>query len=116
MPPLVTIAETPTFSHRASSILTEEVIDELKDHLARNPEAGAIVRDSGGVRKLRWAASGRGKRGGARVIYYYHSLAVPLLLIAVFAKDQKSDLDAKELKAAQKMAESMAKEARKRKE
>lgn len=68
------------------------------------------------MRKLRWAASGRGKRGGARVIYYYHSLEIPLLLIAIFTKNQKSDLDAKELKAAQLQAEAVAKEARKRKE
>jgi hypothetical protein len=116
MPPLVTIAETPAFSQRASSILAEEEIDELTEYLGRNPEAGVIIPKSGGIRKLRWAASGRGKSGGARVIYYYHNVDAPLLLIAIFAKNQKSNLDARELKAAQQLAESIAKEARNRKD
>ena len=48
--------------------------------------------DTGGVRKVRWAAKGRGKRGGARIIYYFQNESLPLLLLNVFAKSQKIDL------------------------
>ena len=50
------------------------------------------MRGTGGVRKLRWAASGRGKRGGARVIYYYHSEDMPIFLFTVYAKAARADL------------------------
>lgn len=62
------------------------------DHIARNPEEGDIIRGTGGVRKVRWAIGGRGKSGGARVIYYYHDDDVPLFLITAFAKSQKGAL------------------------
>lgn len=83
--------------------------------MGANPEAGVVVPNSSGVRKLRWAASGRGKRGSARVIYYFHSMDVPLFLISIFTKNQKSDLDAGELKAAKQFAESIVRERKQRK-
>ena len=57
-----------------------------------NPEVGDVVPESGGVRKLRWAAKGKGKRGGVRVIYYFHNDALPVFLLTVYAKDQKANL------------------------
>ena len=48
--------------------------------------------ETGGVRKLRWSARGKGKRGGVRVIYYFHSEAFPLFLLTVYAKSQKANL------------------------
>jgi len=79
--------------------MTAEQQDELVLFLARHPEAGDVIPDSGGVRKLRWLAEGRGKRGGARVIYYFRDLSMPLVLFTVYAKNEKSDLSAKERKA-----------------
>lgn len=64
--------------------------------LARHPEAGDVIPASGGVRKLRWHAEGRGKQGGSRVIYYFHDLSMPLMLFTVYAKNEKSDLSAAE--------------------
>lgn len=61
---LITIVETQVFSRDVGSILDEEELDDLKDYLAEYPEAGVVIPGTGGVRKLRWAASGRGKRGG----------------------------------------------------
>ena len=55
--------------------------------------------DTGGLRKLRWAAKGRGKRGGSRVIYYFHNLDVPLFLMAIFAKNIQTDLTPQQRKA-----------------
>jgi hypothetical protein len=64
----------------------------LVDYLARNPLAGDIIQGTGGVRKLRWALDGRGKSGGARVIYYYHSEAMPLFALTAYAKNDRADL------------------------
>jgi len=60
--------------------------------LAANPLARAIMPGTGGGRKLRWSAEGRGKRGGLRIIYYFHNEFLPLFLLAVFAKNEKADL------------------------
>jgi hypothetical protein len=76
--------------------MTTEQHDELVFLLARHPEAGDVIPDSGGVRKLRWRAEGRGKRGGSRVIYYFHDLSMPLVLFTVYAKNEKADLSAKD--------------------
>jgi hypothetical protein len=97
--PLVSIIESPEFIQRARKIMTTEQQDELLLFLARNPTAGDVIPDSGGVRKLRWLAEGRGKRGGSRVIYYFHDLSMPLVLFTVYAKNEKSDLSANERKA-----------------
>jgi len=60
--------------------------------VAANPEAGKIVAESGGVRKLRWGLPGRGKRGGARVIYYYHGEWLPLFQLTAYPKNEKANL------------------------
>ncbi|HKW54313.1 MAG TPA: type II toxin-antitoxin system RelE/ParE family toxin [Stellaceae bacterium] len=68
----------------------------LVDYLAYNPTAGDLVRGTGGVRKLRWALEGRGKRGGARVIYFYHSADLPLFALTAYAKNERADLSEKD--------------------
>src|SRR4029079_18035830 len=64
----------------------------LIDYLARNPTAGDLIPGTGGVRKLRWGLEGRGKRGGARVIYFYHGVVMPLFLLSAYAKNERADL------------------------
>jgi len=66
-----TVAETPTFTRQAEKLFSEEEKRDLIDFLAENPLARDEIPGTGGVRKLRFATSGRGKRGGARIIYYY---------------------------------------------
>ena len=66
-----TVAETPTFARQADKLFSEDEKRAVIDFLAENPLAGDEVPGTGGVRKLRFGASGRGKRGGARVIYYF---------------------------------------------
>lgn len=89
---LVTVAETPEYLRRAERLLSAASCAEIVDHLAARPRAGEVMQGTGGVRKLRWARGGRGKSGGVRVIYYYHSEAMPLYLLTVFAKNEKANL------------------------
>lgn len=95
---LITIVELSAFVRDIAGVLDDDELDELKVFLAANPEAGVVIKNTGGVRKLRWTASGRGKRGGGRVIYYFHSETVPLYLFKFFVKAAKSDLTATEKK------------------
>ena len=87
-----TVAETPTFSRQADSLFSENEKRELIDLLAENPLAGDKIPGTGGVRKLRFAASGHGKRGGARVIYYYLDETMPIYALLVYAKAAKTDM------------------------
>jgi hypothetical protein len=88
----VSVVETPEFLAATRRIMDEEERGLLVDYLARNPLAGDIVQGTGGVRKLRWALAGRGKSGGARVIYYCHSSAVPVFALAAYAKNERANL------------------------
>ncbi|MGB8840396.1 MAG: type II toxin-antitoxin system RelE/ParE family toxin [Aliidongia sp.] len=88
----VSVVETPEFLTATRRIMDEDERGLLVDYLARNPLAGDLVQGTGGVRKLRWALDGRGKSGGARVIYYYHSEAMPLFALTAYAKNERADL------------------------
>jgi hypothetical protein len=101
MPPMA-VVEMPDFLSRAKAILTEAERTALVAHLGANPEAGRLVPETGGVRKLRWGARGQGKRGGARVIYYYYNESIPVFALDIYAKNQKANLSATEKKAARK--------------
>jgi RelE toxin of RelE / RelB toxin-antitoxin system len=87
-----TIAEMPEFTRAATGVLDVGEIKLLIDFLAQKPRAGALIRGTGGIRKLRWAREGMGKSGGARVIYYYHDEHIPLYLLTVFGKNAKANL------------------------
>ena len=66
--------------------------DDLIDFLATNPTVGDVIAGTGGVRKVRWALPGRGKSGGARVIYYYHDERIPLYLFSFYVKNDRADI------------------------
>lgn len=95
----ITVAETHMFERAASKIWSEAELAALVDHLALNPEDGDVIPGTGGVRKLRWGKAGVGKRGGARVIYFYYRQDCPLYLLLAYAKAQASDLTPDEKKA-----------------
>jgi len=90
-PPL-TVVEAPAFLSASAGLLDEEERAELVDFLAHNPAAGDLIQGTGGVRKLRWRLAGRGKRGGARVIYFYHDPKMPVFLLTMFAKNVRADI------------------------
>ena len=89
---LITVAEMPEYIRRAAKLLSESERTDVIDYVAANPKAGDLIQGTGGIRKLRWARSGRGKSGGVRVIYYFHSEVLPLYLLTVFGKGEKADL------------------------
>ena len=64
--------ETPIFTKIIQPLLTDEDYQKLQQELANKPEAGKLIRGSGGLRKYRWAVTGTGKRGGLRIIYFWH--------------------------------------------
>ena len=90
---LPTVVETPEFLTQARSLLSEQERSELVDFLARNPAAGDLMQGTGGARKLRWGAKGKGKRGGARVITFYGGPAVPAFLLTAFGKGDRANLN-----------------------
>lgn len=95
-PPMQTIVELPEFIKRASSLLKDEEKASIINYLAFHPQAGDIMQGTGGIRKLRWSAQGKGKSGGVRVIYYYHNGSVPLFLLTVFGKGEKANISKSE--------------------
>jgi hypothetical protein len=87
-----TVVETIPYLADADRLFGAEEQATIVDTVSADPRCGVIVPGTGGVRKLRVAASGRGKRGGARIIYLFGGDKVPVFLLAAFAKNEKSDL------------------------
>ena len=109
----ITVAETQSFLRQAHDVWSDDEREAFIDFIARNPEAGDIIRDGGRVRKVRWGRHGRGKRGGVRVIYFFHDLETPLYLLLVYAKAVRTDLSPDAKKAVREFAERI-KQARRR--
>jgi len=86
----MTVVETGRFL-KDTRLMSDGERSELVAFLGSSPEAGDLI-PTGGVRKIRWGLPGRGKRGGARVIYYYHSHKIPLFLLAAYSKSEKGNL------------------------
>lgn len=86
--------ETPLFTRLVADYLSDEEYLKLQQALAENPEAGPVVPGSGGVRKLRWAMAGRGKRGGLRVIYYVRSRQGIIWMLTLYPKNVAENIPA----------------------
>ena len=99
-----TVAETPTFTRQADKLFSEDERRAVIDYLAENPMVGDEIPGTGGVRKLRFAALGRGKRGGARVIYFYGGESMPLYALLAYAKSAKTDVTPAERRAVAALA------------
>jgi hypothetical protein len=100
----VTVAETPLLIRQAEDVWDDLEREAFVEFIAQNPEEGDMIPETGGVRKIRWRRPGSGKRGGARVIYFYHSGARPLYLLMVYAKARQENLTAEEKKVVRKLA------------
>lgn len=91
-----TVVELPEFLKRAEQLLSSSERAGIINYLAAHPASGDIMQGTSGLRKLRWSAQGKGKKGGVRVIYYYHNSSVPLFLLTVFGKGEKTNLSKSE--------------------
>ncbi|CAI1624834.1 MULTISPECIES: type II toxin-antitoxin system RelE/ParE family toxin [Serratia] len=91
--------ETPIFTEDVLTLLSDEEYREFQLHLAENPTAGDVIKETGGLRKVRWASGGKGKRGGVRVIYYYKLSESQIRLLVIYKKGIKDDLSADEKRA-----------------
>ena len=89
---LVLIVETPIFTKRVRQALDEEQYRLLQTALIASPGIGKVIPGSGGIRKLRWVASGRGKRGGTRIIYQWFPKLDRILMLFIFLKNERVDL------------------------
>ncbi|GHT00748.1 toxin RelE [Synergistales bacterium] len=90
--------------------------DERRDlvaFLAYNPTAGDLICGTGGVRKVRWAREGGGKSGGYRVIFYFHSMSVPLFALNIFAKNQRANISQSERNVLRELTAILASEYKK---
>jgi hypothetical protein len=90
--------ETSLFSARMAAYLSDDEYRALQVHLLARPDAGDVIRGSGGIRKVRWAARGRGKSGGVRVIYYRASAVAQIYLPTLYAKSEQADIDKETLR------------------
>jgi RelE toxin of RelE / RelB toxin-antitoxin system len=95
---LHSVSFTELYLAQAKRIMSEAEQDTVTDMIAQNPMGGVIVKGTGGLRKIRIPLAGRGKRGGGRVIYWYHSIDNPIVLLMVFAKNVADDMTASQRK------------------
>jgi hypothetical protein len=99
------IIETSAFTRRIQALLSDDDYSRLQDWLVRHPDAGDVMPEGGGIRKLRWAVAGRGKQGGARIIYFWAVSPQHLFMLRAYAKNERADLTRQELKALRRAVE-----------
>lgn len=96
MTKLISVVETRLYLSRAERMMSEAEREHVVDAIAANPVGGAVIPGTGGLRKTRIPLQGRGKRGGGRVIYWFHSVDLPIVLMLAFAKNEAEDLSTDE--------------------
>ena len=104
-----TIVELPEFLRRSDKLLSATERLSVINYLAAHPASGDIMQGTGGIRKLRWSAHGKGKSGGVRIIYYYYNESMPLFLLTLFGKGEKSNLSKSERNELAKFTSSLIK-------
>ena len=90
--------ETSFFTKLLPSYLGDEDYRGLQNYLLQHPESGDVVRGSGGVRKVRWAADGKGKSGGVRVIYYWKKSDDEIWMLTLYSKSEQATIPSHQLK------------------
>ena len=93
------IFTTGAYERAIRKVATSEVRKAMESAIVADPMAAPVVPGTGGIRKLRWSGSGRGKRGGIRTIYFYHAGPEVIYLLAAYAKSAREDLSPDDRKA-----------------
>lgn len=97
--------ETSVFTRHLEKLMSDEEYRLLQKELLANPGKGDLIRNSGGIRKIRWATEGRGKRGGLRIIYYWAVSEHQIYMLYVYPKTKQEDLAPAQLKALRRIIE-----------
>jgi hypothetical protein len=92
------IVETPAFTRLVLGLMGDDDYARLQAAVSSRPDLGKIIRGGGGIRKMRWAGSGRGKRGGLRLIYYWQSDADRIWMLLLYPKSERDDLSRQQLR------------------
>jgi hypothetical protein len=109
-----TVVETPSYLADAERLFSLDERKAIVDRLASDPVCGVVVPASGGIRKVRFGFGGRGKSGGARIVYLFSGTDLPVFILAAFAKNEKADLSPSERNALGKMVAAMVEDYRRR--
>ena len=99
------IVETPIFTKLISQIMSDDEYKELQEALIIKPDLGVVIKNSGGLRKVRWSVDGRGKRGGVRIIYYWMTENEQLYMMYIFPKNTQENLTDAQTKALRQIVE-----------
>jgi mRNA-degrading endonuclease RelE of RelBE toxin-antitoxin system len=99
------IVESSIFTKQVLKLLTDEEYRQLQQELIRRPDVGVLIPKSGGLRKVRWGLEGRGKQGGARVIYYWAVTQEQVLMLLMYPKNVQDDLTPDQLKLLRQIIE-----------
>jgi hypothetical protein len=99
--------ETPIFSKQVLEVLTDEQYGLLQASLVAKPNAGDLIKGSGGLRKLRWALPGRGKSGGVRIVYFWRVSESQILMLTMYAKNVQANLTSAQVKQLAKLVETL---------
>jgi hypothetical protein len=108
-----TVVETPRFAADAARLFTDEEREDIIEVVANDPHCGVVIPGGESIRKVRVSFGGRGKRGGARVMYIFGGNDVPVFLLAAFAKNEKDDLSRGEFLAMAKVVKAILADYRK---
>jgi hypothetical protein len=107
---LYSFRETSLFTKRVLELLTDEEYNKLQWRLIEFPEAGDVIKGSGGIRKIRQSAKGKGTRGGSRVVYYFANDKQEIFMLDIYAKNEREDLSIRQMHELKNLVEEWTKE------
>ncbi|VAW49218.1 hypothetical protein MNBD_GAMMA04-964 [hydrothermal vent metagenome] len=97
------IIETSIFTKQINALMDDESYRNFQNELISTPDIGKVIKGSGGIRKVRWSGSGRGKRGGSRLLYYWVISSSQIYMLFAYSKNEYSDLTKEQLSALRKL-------------
>ena len=105
------VFSTSTYERAIRKLLGKEERREMEQSVVAAPDAAPVIRGAGGIRKLRWTRSGRGKRRATRTVYFYHAGPEAIYFLAAYAKENHGDLNGTDTRALARLAAAIKKEA-----